>query len=199
MRYFNRLLSFLAGVALVGVGVVGAIEAVSTGLDDGFVWIPGHEWIHTLRTTNWSATPVVITFAAITAAGVVLLVAELWRRSRPTLELSITGLPADQLWVAQRRALQARLAHEVVADTPCHTMHATLAYRNGAWRLDLKGTGPPDARAEVERTARAALARIGAPEPSEVRIRLRPIPQKRSKSRLDERTAGSRPDPAPTP
>lgn len=176
MRYVNRALSFLAGVALLGVGALGAIEAVSTGLGDGFVWIPGHTWIHTLRTTDWSGTPATLTFAGIAAAGVVLLVAELWRRPRTTLELSLDDFPEGQHWIVQRRSLQSRVAHDVMATTTCPRIRAALRYRNRAWHLVLTGTGSPAARPEVERAARESLRALGAPQPADVRIRLRPVP-----------------------
>jgi hypothetical protein len=174
MGYVNRVLAFLAGVVLLVAGVVGAVEAVSTGLGNGFIWIPGHDWIRTLRTTDWSVTAAVVTFAFIAAGGVLLFIAEAWPRPQSTLELASDALPPGQQWVVHRRSLQARLAREVQDATPCDRLRAHLRYRRGTWRLTLTGRGPLSARDDVRSRAREVLQALGAPLPAVIRVRLHP-------------------------
>lgn len=171
MAYVNRALSFLLGAAIACAGFVGVVEATSLGLGHGWVWFNGQRLIATLRTTHWSSTTGVVACAAVTLAGLVLLVAELKRSPRSLVELSIPV--AGQDWMVQRRSLEGRVVYVILDSTACSTMHAALRHRKGQWRLELWGTGPEGIEDDIKRVARTALEATGAPEPGTIRVRLR--------------------------
>ena len=76
MRLFNRLLVFALGIVFIALGFIAAVEAIWTGLGYRFLWFPGREWLHTLRTTPWSARTVLDGAAIVTVVALMMLIAE---------------------------------------------------------------------------------------------------------------------------
>ena len=117
---------------------------------------------------------------ALAALAVVVVVALLGvrrsrRRSRPA-RLAVHGPGA---WWASPETVERYVCAAVLRGSNATGARARLRAdgRRGdglRWRLRLDADGSPDLRSEVERLARRALSRIGAPAETSLRIRVRP-------------------------
>ncbi len=62
------------------MGLLAIIEAVPTGANSGFVWVPGDQWLALFKTTAWSEATVIAISIAVAVTGLALAVFE----DRPT-------------------------------------------------------------------------------------------------------------------
>lgn len=172
MRVVNRLLTLVVGLVLVVTGIVAAVEVVLAGVGDRFVLLPGQTWLHALNTTEWSALPVVVAFAVILVAGLVLLIAEV--RRWPESTVGITA-PDGSAWRVQRKSLEARIARVVTAGVACRRVSAAMGHGRRGWHLDVSAVSSVSGQVgdEVERVARQELSGLGGPDPDRVRVKVR--------------------------
>jgi hypothetical protein len=171
MRIFNRLMSLLVGLALIGGGGFLAFEVILAAVGNQFILIPGSSFLHQLQHTSWSGTIPFIVVAAIAAGGVVLFLVEArpWRRR--LIELPVSQRYAR--WWVSRRSVEARSARILVAAEP--VKRARLALRphpHRRWRLTVKTVAAPQLREEIETITRESLAPIGVPANTKVRVRV---------------------------
>jgi hypothetical protein len=113
--------------------------------------------------------------AGALAAVVVVVVAVLLprrsrRRSRPA-RLAVHGPGA---WWASPETVERYLCAAVLRGSSATGARARLRAAGLRWRVRLDADGSPDLRSEVERLARRALARLGAPTGTSLRVRVRP-------------------------
>lgn len=192
MRVLNRLMGLILGLALFGAGGFMALETILAATGNRFVVIPGKNWLRVLRHTPWSANTVVVVLALVAAGGFVLAAAELRRWRRPRTPVTIPGAVGD--WSLVRRSVEAHLARRVRSETPAERPRLKITLAGQRWRVrvvarepapiahdplpgpggDPIGAKRPALAASVEQVARQALARLGAPESSRVRVRVLP-------------------------
>lgn len=168
MRLFNRLLVFALGVVLAGLGFVIAAEAVWTGLGYRFLWFPGKQWLHTLRTTPWSTRSVLIGAAVTAALGLILVIAEVWPRPR---RLARTMDDQPNTWLIHRRSAEKRLRRRLEGIVPRSPIKAGLRTSSRRWRLSLRARAAVTTRTEIEAAAKRELEKLGAPSASTVTVR----------------------------
>jgi Family of unknown function (DUF6286) len=144
MRIVNRLLAFVVALALVGVGVIVIVEVIAERSHSGPLilhWRAILDWGH--RNT-WKATSVELASAITAAAGLLLLVPQLFRRRVSRLRIDtaagtdaaitrkgvtvtirtavaeVDGVASSRVKVGRRRirvkALSTALEGEVIGD-----------------------------------------------------------------------------------
>lgn len=170
MRTLNRVLSLLLGLALLGGGLLTAGESALVALDDSPWLIPADDWYANLTSTRLGDRSVLLTAIGIGVAGVILLLAEIrpWAPQRLPIDV---GRP-DQAWL-ERRSAQRRLTAAANAVRGVGAARATVRVRRGGWRVDLAVRAHDEDRDAVEEGLRDELARLRAPEPIDLRLRIR--------------------------
>ncbi len=168
LALLTRLLSVLAAMALVALGVVILVDLVSVQLGRGRTVVPQRSIDEAAR-RGWDDRTVVITLTVASAIGLVLLVAGLWRRAG--LTVAVAGHPDVGL---ERRALEQAATRRLAGldGVSGATVHA--GRRRVRARLATNRKLPPtelQARAETELAG--ALTTYGVELPTEVRIRQR--------------------------
>jgi hypothetical protein len=170
MRVSNSLLSLLLGLGLIGGGLVVAVEAMATALGAGPFGIPVSHWAALLEHRRLHDTWAVVGFAVATAIGAVLLLVEVWPW-RP-LRVAI-GVDGPTSWWLSRRSVERELRRATLAATPASHVMASVRPHRRRWEVRVRAAAPTDARSAIAEAAEADLARLGAPENSHVRVRLR--------------------------
>jgi hypothetical protein len=170
MRVINRLLSLLLGLALVCGGLLVAAEAMATALGAGPFGIPVSHWAALLEHRRIHDAWAVIGFAVTTAAGAVLLLIEVWPW-RP-LRVAI-GVDGPTSWWLSRRSVEMELRRATLGATPASHVMASVRPHRRRWEVRVRAAAPTDARWAITEAAQADLARLGAPENSHLRVRLR--------------------------
>lgn len=168
MRLVNRLLGLVIGAGSAALGVLTLIEGVRTGIDGGFVWIPGDHWLATLQATSWSATSVIAVCALVAAVGLVLLAVELRGAQRRLID---HPSPGPGSWKLQRRSTEAHLQRRLAAQVATKPIKTRLRPRRRRWRLHVKAIAAASSRAAIEAAARAEPARLRAPQASKVTVK----------------------------
>lgn len=189
MRALNRLGAVLAGLALIGTGGFIALETILAATGQPFVVIPVGRWLRVLRHTPWSATTVIVVMAAISAAGLLLVLAEgrRWRLAQVPLSMNYEGTA----WWVTRRSLEAHLSRQLQAGTAALGPRSRIEARTHHWRIKVVTRTPDTASAsvvceQIESEAGQILARLGVSDPIRIKVRIRPGPAAR-------RTAGGTP------
>jgi hypothetical protein len=170
MRVVNRLLSLLLGLALVCGGLLVAAEAMATALGAGPFGIPVSRWAALLEHRQVQDVWAVAGFAVAIAIGAVLLLVEVWPRRPLRVEIGVDG-PTS--WWLSRRSVEMELRRAMLAATPASRLTASLRPHRRRWEVRVRAAAPTDARQAIADAAQADLARLGAPEDSHVRVRLR--------------------------
>ncbi len=168
MRVFNRILVFALGLALAALGFVMAVEAVWTGLGYRFLWFPGKEWLHTLRTTPWSTRTVLVGTAVTAACGLVLVIVEVrpWPKT-----LARTFVDGDGTWLLHRRSTEQHLRRRLQGKVPTSPIKAQLLVSSRRWKLSLRAHAAPSTKPDLEAAGNEELERLGAPGGSKVIVR----------------------------
>jgi hypothetical protein len=168
MRLFNRLLVFALGIVLIALGFIAAVEAVWTGLGYQFLWFPGKEWLHTLRTTLWSDRPVLVGAASVAAVAFVLVIAEIrpWRA-----RLAQTLSDQEETWLLHRRSTEHHLHRALGATLPTTPIKTHLDTSARRWKLSVRTDTASSTGPEFEKVGQRELERLGAPPGSTVTVR----------------------------
>ncbi len=159
MVVVNRLLALVIGAVLVAGGLLVIIEAIWTWTGSGFVWIPGHEWLTSFKTTPWSDSLVIAISIGVAIVGLVLLFVEV--RPHPK---RAAGFATDRdTWLLLRRSTEASLSRRLKASVPVSRIRARLSPR-GRWRLKVSARAASSSRPTLEAAARAEMERLHAPK-----------------------------------
>ena len=172
---FNRVLLTVLGLALVAGGLLVIIEGIWSWTGNGFVWIPGHTWLSSFKSTAWSDPVTIAISVAVGAVGFVLFVVEaVPRRAR------VAPFPTENTgeWMLLRRSTEGHLQRRLSAQVPVSPIRARLNPKPRLWTLKIKAraaatTGPDLERAAAIRAAHPASPR-GIPGPSRRFRRHRP-------------------------
>lgn len=170
MRAVNRLLSALLGLALLGAGVVAAVEAVVIGLGNRGRWLPLDSWYDWLTTHRLDNSTLGVVLLCLGIAGLLLLIAELWPRRAVRLPIRLDG-PGDAAWWLLRRPAEHRLAHDL-SERLDTTARVRFRGRAGQ-RVGATVWAEQDRRDEVERAVRTRLNDLGLGDGAGMRVRLR--------------------------
>jgi hypothetical protein len=170
MRVINRLLSLLLGLALVCGGLLVAAEAMATALGAGPFGIPVSHWAALLEHRRFQDAWAVVGFGVTTAVGAVLLLMEVWPW-RP-LRVSI-GVDEPISWWLSRRSVEVELRRTTLGAAPASHVMASVRPHRRRWEVRVRAAAPTDVRRAIVEAAQADLARLGAPENSRLRVRLR--------------------------
>jgi hypothetical protein len=168
MRLFNRLLVFALGIVFIALGFIAAVEAIWTGLGYRFLWFPGREWLHTLRTTPWSARSVLVGAAIVTVVALMLLIAEIrpWRR-RLVRTLGVQ----DDTWLLDRRSTEHHVGRNLEVTVPRTPIKTHLDIAAHRWKLSLRADAAATARTALKAAGQDELEKLGAPAGSIVQVR----------------------------
>jgi hypothetical protein len=144
MRIVNRLLAFVVALALVGAGVIIVVEVVAARSHSGPLIVHWHAILDWGRRNTWRATSVELACSIIAAAGLILLLPQLFRRRVTRLRIDagdttnaaitrkgvtvtirsavaeVEGIASSRVKVGRRRirvkALSTALEGEVIGD-----------------------------------------------------------------------------------
>jgi hypothetical protein len=144
MRIVNRLLAFLVALALAGVCVIIIVEVIAERSDSGPLIVHWHVILDWARRNTWKATSVELASSITAAAGLLLLLPQVFRRrasrlridAGPALDAAITrkgvtvtirgavaevdGIASSRVKVGKRRikvkALTTALEGEEIGD-----------------------------------------------------------------------------------
>lgn len=168
IRAVNRILVFVLGAALLAGGALVVIEGIWTWTNSGFVWIPGHEWLHSFKTTAWSAPIVIAISGAVGAVGLLLALVQIAPRRPRVAEYRTDD---DVTWLLLRRSTEAHLGRRLAKRIPVTPVKARLTPRPTAWRLVVTAKAATSSRPQLEEAARGELEVLHAPERSRVKVR----------------------------
>jgi hypothetical protein len=169
IRVFNRVVLVVVGMALAAGGLLVIIEGVWTWTGNGFVWIPGNEWLTSFKTTQWSEPLVIAISVAVGALGAALLAAEVLPQRR-----RVAPFRTDQAgeWLLLRRSAEAHLQRRIAAEVPTSPIKARLKPKGKGWTLTVRARAAASSRPVLEAAGQAELATLHAPPASRVRVRL---------------------------
>jgi hypothetical protein len=162
MRVFNRLFLLVLGVALVAAGVLVVVEAVYAWTGAGSVGAFVPQWLATFTTTPWSAPIVIAVSAAVAAAGLVLVLAEV----RPQRKRHAVFTTESGDWLLLRRSTEGYLQRRLSAEVPVDAVKVRLTPRSARWRLKVRARAASAARPALQSAARKELGRLHAPAAS---------------------------------
>jgi hypothetical protein len=172
MRLVNRLLAFALVLAIAALGFVVAVEATWTGLGYRFLWFPGKQWLHTLRSTDWSARSVLVVGAAAAVLGLLLLIVEVRPRPKRLAQMSVEG---DDVWLLQRRTTERHLSRKMQGKLPSSpAVEAKLQVKPSHWRLVLRTKGNEETRVTLESLGQQDLEKLFAPPGSKATAKVTP-------------------------
>jgi hypothetical protein len=172
MRIFNRIASLLLSLVLIVGGLLIAVEAVLAALHRGPWLLPVRRWHDILAGTRLADPSALAVAATLGAVGLVLLIAEVW----PWRPYRLAARPATvddrtQWWVLRRPA-ERRLADAAAGVPGVNAARVRLRGRR-QWKVNVRAEARDDIRADIEEAVEAELARLAAPAPARVRLRLR--------------------------
>lgn len=182
MRYLapllTRLLSIVLALALVAAGVVVLVE-VAAALQGSDRIIVSQPTIDELGRRHWDDGAVAATLIGLAVLGLAAVVAGLW--PRPPLLLASSD--AAPLVAVERRSLEQVVddglrAVEGVTDATVRAGRTRMSVRVDANRR----LAPPDLDDQVRRVVSGQLARSGLVLDTTVRVRRRPVGDKRGRS-----------------
>ena len=173
MRLFNRLAALVLALILIAGGLLIALEAALAAFRRTPWLIPSQRWHDVLVTTRLSDRPALVTAGALLVVGLALLVAEV--RRWPPSELPIRLDAADSVtqWRVLRRPAERRLADAAADVVGVGRARARVRLRGREhWRVYVLAEAREDSRGMIEEAVDTELARLAAPMPAEVRLRL---------------------------
>jgi hypothetical protein len=176
MRIVNRLLVFTLLVAVTALGFVIAVEAAWTGLGYRFLWFPGKQWLHTLRSTAWSTRSVAIAGASVAVFGLLLLTIEVRPRPKRSAQMSVDG---EDVWLLNRRSTEHHLRRVMQNKVSSSSVEAKLRVSREQWRLVLRSKGNEDAQASLAALGNQDLKKLLAPSGSKVTAKVTADQRKR--------------------
>ena len=130
MRTVNRVLSVLLALVLVALAVLIPIEVIrALAGGEGWLVLPYPPVAEFFQENSWSAGWVITISAVVAALGLVLVLAELWRR-RPGMFTMTTG--TDSLAAGISRRSLARALAQAATDVPGITRASAAVTRRRA-------------------------------------------------------------------
>lgn len=165
-RTINRVLAFVVGAALLAGGLLVGIEAVWAWTGSGFLWIPGHAWLTSFKTTAWSDSLVIAISVGVGVLGLVLLVGEI----RPQRERVAEFKTDHGTWLLARRSTEAHLSRRLAAAVSTSPIKTQLKPRSARWRLKVSARAAASTHPTLEEVARSELDSLRAP-PTRVRVK----------------------------
>jgi hypothetical protein len=113
VRIANRLLAFVAALALAAAGVITVVEVIGErGFKSGPVIVDWRRWLHWGQHNTWQALSVELTCGAIALVGLLLVLTQL----RPRRPSRIAIQAADHTSVALTRSGLATTVRSAVLD-----------------------------------------------------------------------------------
>jgi hypothetical protein len=159
MVVFNRFLALILGAAILAGGLLVMLEAIWAWTGSGFVWIPGHEWLRSFKTTEWSDNLVIAISIGVAIIGLILLLAEVRPRRR---RLAPFGTDHDSWWLL-RRSTEGYLDRRLETAVPTSPIKTRLNPK-GRWRLKVTARAAVSTRPALEAAARTEMERLHAPK-----------------------------------
>jgi hypothetical protein len=160
-------------LAAAGVAVLAEVAAAAAGAGP---LLPVGAWTAAVRGARLGDPAVLGVAAALLLVGLVLAGVGLAGRFRRDARAPLGAEAGPGRWWVARRSAEQYVGASILGTTTATGAKVTLTPGPTAdvpWRLVLRAAGPAAARAEVERRAGTALARLGAPAGSTVRVRYR--------------------------
>jgi hypothetical protein len=172
MRIFNRVISLLLSLVLLLAGLLIAVEAVLAAFHRAPWLLPLRRWHDLLASTRLADPPTRAVAAVLGTVGLLLLIAELWPRRPYRLRARPATADEKTQWWVLRRPAERRLADAAARVSGVNSARARLRGRR-LWKVDVRAEARDDRRADIEEAVKAELARLAAPAPARVRLRLR--------------------------
>lgn len=170
MRFVNRVLTVMLGLAALAAGVLMVVESGGALFGKAPLLVAWPAGLHRLQTTTFADpwTRTTLALAGTMAFG--LLFAELrpWRKERLLLDR------ADSVaWWVQRRSLEQFLARQVAAVAPGVDARVRLSPRRGRLDAAIGVSGTPAIEPLVQQAANSALNRLGLDGPRRIAVVIR--------------------------
>ncbi|MBB5874220.1 hypothetical protein F4553_007654 [Allocatelliglobosispora scoriae] len=172
MRLVNRIASSVLGLALIGGGLLAAVEAVLAFAGRAPV-LPLRQWYARLVDTEYTDRWVLLIAIGIGLLGLVILIAQLRPQRPDRFRLGPVATDDATRWSMQRHSLEQQVAAAVTGVSGVGAAHVEVAGKETDWSVRVRATGRPDQRDSVQSAARAALGRLDAPPTVGLRIDLR--------------------------
>lgn len=171
MRAFNRVLSLLLAVALIGGGLLAAAEAAAALIGRAPLLVPAAAWAADLGGRPLADPGALTVLSLMGVAALALLVAEVWPWPK-----RLVALEQDEhgWWWLHRRSVEEQVRRMIRSATTATKARVRLQPRRGAWDLRIDATAAPQAREDIEQRARALLAQLGGPQATSVTVRIHP-------------------------
>lgn len=172
MRAVDRVLSVLVAVALVALGIIVPIEVVYALVGgEGSLVFPYPSIAEFLRETPWSSGVVVAISAAVAMLGLLLVLAELWRR-RPGLFTVATDSDTVVAGMS-RRSLERTLTQATVGIAGVTAASAAVRRRRGVVNAVTPLRDPGDLPVRVQERVDTVMESLSLVRSVPVRVRLR--------------------------
>jgi hypothetical protein len=172
MRTFNRIASLVLGLALIVGGLLVAVESVLAAFHRRPWLLPSQRWYEIFNGTRLSDQSMMVVAAALGLVGLVLLLAE----SRPWPPHRLPAHPAttdaNAEWWVLRGPAERRLTAAVADLTSVNRARVRLRGRH-RWMVNVRAEARDERRTGIEEAINTELARLAAPVPATVRLRLR--------------------------
>jgi divalent metal cation (Fe/Co/Zn/Cd) transporter len=172
MRAFNRIAALALSLVLIAGGVFVVVESVLAALHRRPWLLPSRRWYEALRGTQLSDRSMTVVAVTVGLVGLVLLVAEIrpWAPYRLPAQLS-TADPDTEWWVLRGPA-ERRLAKAVAGVSGVNAARVRLRGRH-QWTVRVRAEARDESRDRITAAIDGELARLAAPGPARVRLRLR--------------------------
>ena len=157
MRLVDRLLATVLAGALAAFSAIVAVEIILGYYFDRDPWLlPWDRWYRRSQELTWSDRSVVITFALLGIAGILLLALQLWRR--PPLALPLQDTTPDVHTDINRRSLEHVLTRAALSVDGVSGAHVRSRRRRVTVHATTQRRQPGDLRDRVNATTASALS-----------------------------------------
>lgn len=171
MRAVDRVLSVLLALALVALGVLIPIEVIrSLAGAEGYLVLPHTRVAEFLREHTWSSGLMITISAVVAGLGLVLVLAELWRR-RPAL-FRVTTDDDSVVAGVSRRSLARALAQAASGVDGVSRASASVRRRRAVVDASTPLRDPGDLAERAQRRVEAVLDSLALVRPLPARVRL---------------------------
>lgn len=173
MNGVNRLGGLLLGLILLAVGLLTVIETVALTVWHRSWPLPVQTWHDHLLTTQWSDRSVLITAIVVGVVGLLILALQV-RRIRPT-RLVMAWRSREDRWLIRRRTVERQAAAAAKTVRGVDSARVSTIGKTDQWKLAVTTDAGGDIvdPATVEQAVHGQLKRLGAPEDTAVRVRVR--------------------------
>jgi hypothetical protein len=172
MRTVNRIASLVLGLVLIAGGLLVIVESLLAAFHRGPWLVPLWRWYEALTSARLADRATVLMAFAVGLVGLALFLAEIRPWPPYRLPAHPAGTDATTEWWVLRRPAERLLTDTVAHLAGVHTARVRLHGRN-RWTVDVRAEARDESRARIEEAVDAELARLAAPVPAEIRLRLR--------------------------